>query len=506
LIAFLSTSCQPTPEEPVVVNKANGELEKIIVQQTPLPEATLPPLEKVQESFKGKDERVTIYVDAEVMIPNAKKFPVVEIVPDEISMDFVKKAVDVLMEGKKVYEPRTQLSKPEIESKILELEQALADPENSKSDGLSSGDPETVKEVTKMFKDRIKIFRKLYKDAPAEYIRKESEFEFKPSKYYEDKRSYEENVADWSKDDSKQAQELLQQYEDEKKIILDARLDDDYYGRVEVSSFMGKLNAWSRFDFTKAQTINENVFCPMPFADDWNPTTLSEDEASDKIQNLMSNLGLDNMVMTMFSPCDYKERDENGNPIGERQVVGYSAIFQRLYGKIAALGSAYMFDTCDDETYGPRFLREEIRVQMLGDKIVYFKWQNPVKQTKTENENVAILPFEDIMKVFRKNMSLMYNIEKLSRDNPSNDDHEERINKLGSARVDIDKIELGMVRIAVKNELNTYRMVPAWRFYGKESLARKGDKLEKNNYPHEETVYLTLNAIDGSIINFQQGH
>ena len=86
--------------------------------------------------------------------------------PAEIEADFVKKAAEVLFEGKPAYDPRIGLSKEEITKEILELKHALADPKNSKSDGLSSGDPQAIKETVKLFEDRIKILENMYKNAP----------------------------------------------------------------------------------------------------------------------------------------------------------------------------------------------------------------------------------------------------------------------------------------------------------------------------------------------------
>lgn len=508
LVAFLTTSCQPTPEEPVVVNKANGELEKIIVKQTPLPEATLPPVEKVQESFKGKDDRVTINVDAEVMIPDAKKFPVVKIVPDEISMDFTKKVVDVLMEGKKVYEPRTQLSKPEIEAKILNLEQALADPENSKSDGLSSGDPETVKEVTRMFQNRIKIYKKLYKDAPDKYIPKEATLEFHPSKYYEDKQSYEENVADWSKDDNKQAKQLLDQYENEHQIILDSNLDNGYYARLTVNNYKGKRNQWSRIHFIKSKKINENVFCPEPDRENRQVCTLSEQEAKDMMRQLLDDLGFEDMEFEGFYPSVEREFDDDWNVIDEK-ICGYTASFQRKYEGIVTKNDLYAcLSYPKDQQFGPIYQYENIRVTIAGNEIVAFEYNNPTKQIVQINENVSLKPFEDIYKAFKQQMSVEYTLEKLSHQAPENKNYKEFIESMLSGEIDIKEIEFCMIRVDVANSPGTYRMIPVWKFYGDEGVVfknRKGKFNQRGGRLDSLYDYVTINAIDGSVVN-QRGY
>ena len=261
-LLFLA-ACQPTPENPVVVNKANGELEKKIQQTaTPAPsveaEQTPVPLENVKRTFAAKDEKVEITVDAQVFIPSGT-LPVVIIEPDEISLEFVQKAAEVLLEGKPLYDPRTQLTKNEIDEKILELQQALANPEESGSDGLRSGDPETIKRVTEMFENRIKIYQGMLEDAPDEYTPKTAVMEFKPAKYYENEQRYKENLAEWSDDGSAQAKQLLRQYDEEMKIVLDADLDGGYYGRITANNFVGDLSRWNRMSFIKSKTLNQNT-------------------------------------------------------------------------------------------------------------------------------------------------------------------------------------------------------------------------------------------------------
>ncbi len=507
---LLFAACQPTPESPVVVNKANGELESKIQQTAaptpePVPEETPVPLQNVQRTFMAKDKKVEITVDAQVFVP-IENLPVVLIEPDEISLDFIQKAAQVLMEGKTLYEPRTQLTKSEIDEKILELQKALANPEESNSDGLRSGDPETVAQVTKMFEDRIKIYQGMLEDAPEEYTPKEAVLEFKPAKYYESEQRYKENLEQWSNEDNKQAKDLMRQYEDDMQIVVDANLDGGYYGRISVSNYSGDLSRWSRLNFIKSTTLNENTFGPMHDLDSNYESKLSLEEAKDMMKNLIGDLGLDDMVLTEFRHREMQKYDENGNPIGEKYVFSYYGVFQREYYGIPAFKSLDKFGGSKGDQYRPRYAREGIVINIYEDEILSFKWENPVKIVQLENENVMTMPFKDIMDIFEQQMSLIYNVEKISRDAPSNDGHEEFINSIESGQINITRITLGMERIPVENEMNRYRMVPVWRFFGNEHLKIKGRENDFSNMPDDEFAYLTINAIDGSVVDFQSGY
>ena len=412
------------------------------------------------------------------------------------------------MEGKTLYEPRTQLTKSEIDEKILELQKALANPEESKSDGLRSGDPETVAQVTKMFEDRIKIYQGMLEDAPEEYTPKEAVLEFKPAKYYESEQRYKENLEQWSNEDNKQAKDLMRQYEDDMQIVVDANLDGGYYGRISVSNYSGDLSRWSRLNFIKSTTLNENTFGPNFDYRDVIPAGITSEQAKEKMNKLIADLGIDDMVMTYFRQSENQEWDQNGDPVGEKEIVGFSGVFQRKYHGVEPLRNIGMYDTTSEKQYRPRYLRESISIRIYEDEIVTFIWENPVKEVEVENENVMTMPFEEIMDIFERQMSLMYNVEKLSRDAPENDRHEQFIKSIEKGYIKITDIRLGMERIPIENDLNRYRMIPVWRFYGSEYLKIEGRDADTTNMARREgeMAYLTLNAIDGSIVDYQSAY
>ena len=64
----------------------------------------------------------------------------------------------------------------------------------------------------------------------------------------------------------------------------------------------------------------------------------------------------------------------------------------------------------------------------------------------------------------------------------------------------ITNIEEGMVRVKVPNKEYEYYMIPAWCFYG---------RINRHSYDGEgglEFPLVTINAIDGSIINTDLGY
>lgn len=522
LMAFaaFTTGCQPTPEKPVVQNKAESRLEEKI-QETSAPESRYDAPKTLNESFNGKDKRVKINLGADVSVPAVASFPVVEIVPDDVSLDFVGKAAQVLLEGKPVYEPKTALTKSELQTQILDLQKTLADPKHSSSDGLNADDPQIVADTKKMFQERIKIFQELMKMAPAENERKEAKLEFHPSKYYEDPAMYAENVAMWKslpKDD--QAQELLDQYEDVQKIVLDAELDNGYYGTITAENYDGENDRWNRITFAKSKTLGTR---PKPYID-WSTVgeaKITEEDAAKMGQELLSKLGIEGMGLSELYPMESQAAEGS-----DGKIYGYSLYYQREYAGVGAIDEEATEGLSSEERYGPMYRQEYIKISIADDQVASFEWQSPSKQVRVENANVELKPFDEILGAFKQQMSVEYTLEKLSRYMPENPDYKEYVSHLVSGKVDIKSVKLGMVRLAVKDKPGAYRMVPAWKFYGSEEIKSDGkgqSDMDKDKAARiddmkakgalkmvynsdKPNVYQTINAIDGSIIDWKKGY
>jgi len=74
--------------------------------------------------------------------------------------------------------------------------------------------------------------------------------------------------------------------------------------------------------------------------------------------------------------------------------------------------------------------------------------------------------------------------------------------------IHITKISLGLAKVPRENDPNRGLLVPAWDFYGSASInihnrSRGGYELNENNeYINNKFMnsYITINAIDGSVI------
>ena len=63
----------------------------------------------------------------------------------------------------------------------------------------------------------------------------------------------------------------------------------------------------------------------------------------------------------------------------------------------------------------------------------------------------------------------------------------------GDLSIDINKVRLNLMRVRTKSSKDMGLVIPVWDYYGSEG-------------PIEETIVLTINAIDGSMVSRELGY
>lgn len=474
LVSCFTTACQSNPEKNVVDNKPEAERkleEKIAQDDTEQTDFIYSFPETVKEDWNAKDQNVTIKLEADVVVPDATKYPVLTVESEPISMDFVEKAAEILLEGKTLYEPRIGRSKEEITEEILELQKALADPKNSNSDGLTSQDPEEVQDTIRLFEDRIEMLKGLYEDASDNPVRKEAEFVFKPISYYEDPVMWQESMADESDE--------TQVLKDSQKIILDADLEGGYYGRITVQNNFDSYGGYCGFDFVKSKTLAEDYSPDLGAG--VNEIKMSEQDAIKLAEDMLDQLGISNMVLA---------EDSNG----EAKAGLYTFKFIPAYQGVSLIGK----ESLSAEDYRPSVEVESVTILVNGDDIVKVGWVSP-KTKKIENDNVELLDFEQVLERARTQMELEYNLAKMCWYTSDEPEYEEYMASFKSASVVVDEISLVLLQTPKKDNLKEYRIIPAWVFKGSETRYYKDDS-PYEDFTNEEMPLFAINAVDGTLI------
>ncbi len=302
----------------------------------------------------------------------------------------------------------------------------------------------------------------------------------------------------------------------EEKPILHGFSDSDdpkrIGGTATVDGIKWCVSIWNNLGdfFTHASIIREDYKyrdydIPLPEA--------SKEEAVAQGNALMQELGFDNFVLVdaqQWSPQLPKDNgvwrlyyapSVNGFPVsGARQDTTQThdgTVYQDCWYWCYAASEESNPDTVAWEL-------ENIYLDVGRDGILSFDWTAPSTQPMVQQAQSALLPFEEIASIAN---TMLPEVIVGPKETPLTqldqyNGFETRMD------VDITKVSLSLMRIRDKGSLQG-TIVPVWDFWGTSDWY----DAEPNAYGYQEKgmnyeyrPMLTLNAVDGTVVNRQLGY
>ena len=143
--------------------------------------------------------------------------------------------------------------------------------------------------------------------------------------------------------------------------------------------------------------------------------------------------------------------------------------------------------------YSPTYPMERILVNFSNGTIAHLQWDSPTETVATVNENVALLSFEQIMQTFRTQILYHHYLDPARHGAPD-----------PVYSMVITDILFSYLRVK-RQDTDTYYLIPVWDFmgYGYDDVF-PDDPNSRGWYAHQS--FLTINAIDGSIIDRNVGY
>lgn len=132
-------------------------------------------------------------------------------------------------------------------------------------------------------------------------------------------------------------------------------------------------------------------------------------------------------------------------------------------------------------------------------KVIYFNWEEPYTDPVIENPDAQLMEFSDIRDIFGKMIFVV------------NQYYREIDAKNGFAcnyELTVDRVELTLARVHTRENFMEGKLVPVWDFYGT-SRAYTNDEEYKDlvwDGVHENEIHLTINAMDGTILDRALGY
>ena len=415
--------------------------------------------EKFTGDWTGQEGKLTIHADAQVVAELGTALPTATVEPREFNQEDVDNLLKVLLKGEPLY-GYTQTKQ--------ECQDSIDYANSDKWHGDPDAPEQTPEELEKRRQGIIAYYTEKMKTAP-----------------------------------------------EEKPVIhgfYDSDEPNEVSGTATVDGIKWCVSIWNNLGdfFTNASIIREDYKyrdydIPLPEA--------SKEEAVAQGNALMQELGFDNFVLVdaqQWSPQLPKDNGVwrlyyaptvNGFPVpGVRQDTTQThdgTVYQDCWYWCYAASEESNPDTVAWEL-------ENIYLDVGKDGILSFNWTAPSTQPVVQQAQSALLPFEEIASIAN---TMLPEVIVGPKETPLTqldqyNGFETRMD------VDITKVSLSLMRIRDKGSLQG-TIVPVWDFWGTSDWY----DAEPNAYGYQEKgmnyeyqPMLTLNAVDGTVVDRQLGY
>ena len=448
-VLLLSAACQPTPQSEAVVNKGSGELENKVLEESDstASKETAPAADRIvwneTKTVNVEDYgEYTVSVNMDIKTPALpEQVPAYLIEPQELSIDFMKKAAQYLMKGN-IYDGKE--SKEDVTKELLDYKRDIS--------------AHTITENgQREIESYMEFMEKRYIDAADS--NKEAKFEYNDEEYGE--RGLH-----------------LKSYANDNSIMSFSAYSQWRIGIID--GFMFHINVFNRafqyFNNTSGESIQANGVKAT-----YKEALATADEA-------MATLFEEPYVMAHSNIIDIINHQEYlwNEDVETSQGQAYVFYYVREYDGIPSLFIDGAPQTMTDNSeYAKPYAREYACV-VVDDrgiaKMWYVSYSNTIEKL---NENVALMPFGEVLERFKDGV-FYHNLWGFPG---------------SSTEINITGVEFGMVREPVKDNADQFMMVPAWNFIGDMGNTDFDDKYGEGS----GQSILALSAIDGSIITDYAG-
>lgn len=362
LIAFPSfTACQKTPESPIVVGKdinklidsaiPSGSAEQSLAEELQTPE-------RLKMQLVSKGGKLTVNVDASVVLPQAEQMPMIRVGHGHFTQEDAMRYADVLLKGAIPLDPKNAArTKAQIQKAIESLQKLKQSGTLDKY--------ESVQEID----DAIAQLMQEAANAPEVYAPYTHQFQpLSPDNY----------------------------------IALSAALDDTTisslfaeYKKIEYNKYPERIAALSGIlagpPISNAEVVQKE--------DLTQETGITPEEALALSMKTMDELEIEGFVCSGQRAFTFPEE-------------GFS-IYEFMFTRsIMGIPINYTNDDgCefDSDAIAPTWAYEKIRIFVDAAGVSYFLYNSPYEIRETVYENVTLLPFPEIQSIFERMVPVVNN-------------------------------------------------------------------------------------------------
>ena len=469
IIMMFMTACQPTPEESVVRSKDKDLVQEVMDANEEGNEENLTEDRNViQEQIEAinkhlsmeiqANDRVKIVVDAAVEVPAFDKIPLVRAQPKNITREQLEILIEETAGDNPVYYQNTDgssiWSQEEIQGMLFKLKSF------SQNESLDSS-------VRARLENSLRFCEREYPDsAPMGY-----------EQPYDGSLITIENNKNYSSGTSLKS----------------------YMGKTEAATYVlsQSFNAMKDSLSLRNQEFGEEYTYLEDYdGKDAAKIDMSYEDCRAIAENLVSKIDGEDTNMAVFSSSIGYSIDTYAGYTKETSPQCYHFEFAREYNGAYARAVNYMYRN-DNINYKEAVGTEKLYVDIDNSGICSFRWQNCSKYVETVTEDVPLVDFETVNNAFKDYCGFKFAWV------PDYDNYPDGV----TVTINVKKVELNMMMTLEKDDIGSYIMIPVWDYigdinYDQEILSDIGTPIEGQ----KDISIITVNAIDGTVIDRQQGY
>ena len=499
LVVFsLFTGCQHTPEAPIVVQKdADTFIEKAQAgpetanpDQFPSLRAQTGAAEWVEYSETALDGRLAIQVNAPVILPDAAAMPVLRVKAVDFSEEIAKAFFDKLCGDDVMMDASIRRTEGEIEKEILEneklkmSEEYMDDPVGQKQFDLINAELKKQYLTAPESKDPFQVDGSFY-SIPVIDPRNKIVGSYMGIEARSEKRHFR------VENNNGLTEPIIYEYDGGWSGLGAGSLAQLHYYAF---AHMETEGIWWR---SPGQLIKDENAAP---AEAYGQLAYTPAEARAMAEELLKETGME--VHRMYLECDY----DAFNPELETRTVetanyGYTLECLRKVDGVPCAADSGVSTGEQPDRYAPQWPYETMSIFITNDGIQSVIWSSPIEVTDTVVEQAKLLPFEDVMDIFKKMTPIVYT------PNTQNEAGQFMDNLIEQYGITVEEIRLELRRVREQNSVTDGLLIPVWSFYGNQWQTKKdGSEPEITGTEGSQTCLLTINAVDGSIIDLAKGY
>lgn len=474
---LLLCACQPTPEEPIVMQKDQETMVDKAKDEISQEERNLSLKERLnvpdRYQYEYQKGYVTVEADAEVLVPDGE-LPIIRVFPDNFDQATANRLWNALVGDIPMYEYDAAMTKDAIKLQMDYLVRII------------NGDipQEDAMESVEEAQEELLALQTLFANAPDDVPRVIADATLKTA-YVGTKRNprmAQHTYVSGTSLETGAYFQLVNNLNNKEPIIL--REDDsESIKPVLRGAYMnyGNKNApegcCDRIigKYRAGDALPDEIARSFP---------VTPEQAFSEAQRFLQSAGLNDR----FSIGDILLIDGR---IGDTTVYAYSVSCVRSVRDIPCLPAVGVLDASDSgDVYKPIWKYEQLILVIGRNGLSSVAWSSPYAESDVITEQTKLLPFSDIQAIAEKMLPIVMTAQA---------DGEATDQTCFSYR--IDRVQLGLWRICEFEDIEKGLLIPAWGFFAlTEETSRFGETVVRYS------PILLINAIDGSIIDPVKGY